>query len=1027
MPDIKVIRIVIKGDDKDLDRSEKRIGAFGGNVQRVAGAMKATGAALTAGITMPLLGVATASVKTAAQFDQSLRNIDSLAKLSSAGFKGLHDDILALANDPKIRQMPDDLAKGMYDIYGSGFKGAKAIDILRQAAYGASAGMTTTATASKVLVAALNSGIKGATDAKTTMNILFREVDIGVNSFEELASSIGKVLPTAKLAGVSLQEVSAAIATMTKQGLSSAESVTSLNNLLVKIARPTEGAKKVFDELGLSYGLNALEAKGLGGWLDELNAKVGNNKQKMLELIPELRGMRGELLLATDNSKMYKDAMAQMASANEGAGASASSLERQNKGLVAQFEILRKEATLAGMELAESLMPTLRDLISMARDGIKWFGGLPDPIKAVGVAVGITAAAIGPLLSGLADMKMLSLALSLQSGGLAVTATKITLLGEAALAARAAIMGPVGLVAALAVLAAAKYSFDVNQLAAKVEANAAMPFFKTAEAKVREIRSAIAALESEAERKAKLRNPGADTGYMASMGSLLDPSEQAKRAHLQRELAEWERRAGQARQTAEDFSRKAAQSAAALAKANTPGAPPPGTGGGTNPLVEEAKKQLESYLDTVAALKRELRVLRDGGTQNMAQLTAQYKHLSNAQLHNLDNLQNEVQIIKTTQDARKNLSEQIADVTARIKDFKTVGRDAFSAFWASMPEGASKLQSKQLYDLKQDLEAMTKLRQIQIDQLASIHKGETQAKIDQLESAIKLNGGTESIWKQVTSLKELGIEYKTLSKTVQTELDKLATKLFAENTTKEIAKLTTEGMKAMLKNHSAELRGMKGEFPVLPGIDIGLSPRNSKGAHDDLPSGILDGATSARLKKQVADMKLSDALLPETQMMITLERVRKQFASTFADIFSSALDNGGDFFKDMEKGFASLLRRMAAQATASYVTSQLFGLVAAGGSAATGGLGGLILSSALSVFGGRREHGGPVHPGRAYIVGERGPEWFTPGQSGRIIPNGAGGSVHVTNQVYGDVNNLGGLQDLMDEITDAVQSGLRYG
>jgi hypothetical protein len=35
------------------------------------------------------------------------------------------------------------------------------------------------------------------------------------------------------------------------------------------------------------------------------------------------------------------------------------------------------------------------------------------------------------------------------------------------------------------------------------------------------------------------------------------------------------------------------------------------------------------------------------------------------------------------------------------------------------------------------------------------------------------------------------------------------------------------------------------------------------------------------------------------------------------------------------------------------------------------------------------QHGGPVHPGQSYMVGERGPELFTPSQAGHIQPNGA--------------------------------------
>lgn len=48
-----------------------------------------------------------------------------------------------------------------------------------------------------------------------------------------------------------------------------------------------------------------------------------------------------------------------------------------------------------------------------------------------------------------------------------------------------------------------------------------------------------------------------------------------------------------------------------------------------------------------------------------------------------------------------------------------------------------------------------------------------------------------------------------------------------------------------------------------------------------------------------------------------------------------------------------------------------------------GGIGGFL----ASLFGGFRANGGPVGGGKAYVVGERGPELFMPGQAGSIIPN----------------------------------------
>ncbi|UZW53889.1 tail tape measure protein [Sphingobium sp. JS3065] len=54
--------------------------------------------------------------------------------------------------------------------------------------------------------------------------------------------------------------------------------------------------------------------------------------------------------------------------------------------------------------------------------------------------------------------------------------------------------------------------------------------------------------------------------------------------------------------------------------------------------------------------------------------------------------------------------------------------------------------------------------------------------------------------------------------------------------------------------------------------------------------------------------------------------------------------------------------------------------------------GGGLVGLAASVLGlPGRATGGPVAPGRAYVVGERGPEVFVPTASGQVVPNGGGG------------------------------------
>ena len=244
----------------DVEHSSKAIRASMMNAFKDVGKVASqAGLALSVAVTAPIAKAVKDTVKEFGEFDEQLRNVDSLAKLTGAQFDELKKSVLALAEDRQIKQAPEDLASGLYDIYSSGKQGTEALDILKVSAYGASAGLTDTATSSRVLMAVLNSGIGGVHSAREAMDVLFKEVDLGVNTFGDLANQLGDVLPTAKTAGVSLQEVAGAMAVLTRHGISAAESSTALNNLLLHIIKPAKDAQKAMKEAGIEFGLSALK------------------------------------------------------------------------------------------------------------------------------------------------------------------------------------------------------------------------------------------------------------------------------------------------------------------------------------------------------------------------------------------------------------------------------------------------------------------------------------------------------------------------------------------------------------------------------------------------------------------------------------------------------------------------------------------------------------------------------------------------------------------------------------------------
>jgi phage-related minor tail protein len=102
---------------------------------------------------------------------------------------------------------------------------------------------------------------------------------------------------------------------------------------------------------------------------------------------------------------------------------------------------------------------------------------------------------------------------------------------------------------------------------------------------------------------------------------------------------------------------------------------------------------------------------------------------------------------------------------------------------------------------------------------------------------------------------------------------------------------------------------------------------------------------------------------------------------------SRAIRTGKLGFDDLKRVALSVMAEIAASAISSGI-----GSIGGGG----GGGGGLLSAAATlltTVLGAPgRATGGPVGPGRAYMVGERGPELFVPTASGRVEATGGGGA-----------------------------------
>jgi len=119
---------------------------------------------------------------------------------------------------------------------------------------------------------------------------------------------------------------------------------------------------------------------------------------------------------------------------------------------------------------------------------------------------------------------------------------------------------------------------------------------------------------------------------------------------------------------------------------------------------------------------------------------------------------------------------------------------------------------------------------------------------------------------------------------------------------------------------------------------------------------------------------------------------------------SRAIVSGKMGFEDLKRLALSVMADIARAAISNGIGAAMGGGTGGSGS---GNLLSLGTSIAMALFGAPgRATGGPVSAGRAYRVGERGPELFVPAASGRIEPAGGGvRNIAITVNVRGDAGN----------------------
>lgn len=252
---------------------------------------------------LALTGFATAGVAAANQFSERMGNVATILGDTSQ-IEGYKKAILGMAKDGL--GSATDLANALYQTISAGVtKPADALQFLEKAAKGAKIGLASSLEAVDLGTTVLNAFGYEASEAGRVFDEIQVAIREGKTTFAQLAASVGQAAPAFATAELSSGELFAALATLTKGGIDTANAATYLKNTVLQIINPAKDAAKVMDKLGIQYGAAAFKSKGLAGVLAEIKEKTKGNADALVKIVPNIRAFMAVASLAGEQSAEF--------------------------------------------------------------------------------------------------------------------------------------------------------------------------------------------------------------------------------------------------------------------------------------------------------------------------------------------------------------------------------------------------------------------------------------------------------------------------------------------------------------------------------------------------------------------------------------------------------------------------------------------------------------------------------------------------------------------------------------------------
>lgn len=377
---------------QEIQLAGQKVSEVGEKISGIGDKISGAGKALMP-VTGAIVGAGTASVVAATDFDTSMAKLSTIADTSKVSTEDLKAQILDVSDTYGVSA--SDIAEAAYSAISAGQDTEDAVQFVADAMQLAKAGFTDSGTAIDTLTTIMNAYGDASGSAADISDRLITAQNLGKTTVAELGSSMGKVIPTAAMYGVNLDNLASAYVTTTKNGISTAESTTYINGMLNELGKSGSTASDILkNKTGKSFKELMDSGMSLTDVLQIIQDAADSSGKSMADMFSSQEAAKAAATI-TQHADDFTESMDAMA---ESSGKTAEAFAVVDDTTAASMEKLKTSVQNLAIQLGDILIPVVEEVVGHVQRIVDWLDSLDESQKKTIVTVAAVVAAVGPAL-----------------------------------------------------------------------------------------------------------------------------------------------------------------------------------------------------------------------------------------------------------------------------------------------------------------------------------------------------------------------------------------------------------------------------------------------------------------------------------------------------------------------------------------------------------------------------------------------------------------------------------------------------